>query len=242
MTGAAQARAAPEQKGSAPEAVGAAEGGAPLPEFASTKREILLILKREGQVDLQTLAERLKITKMAVHRHATDLEARGMIERVPVRQAHGRPRLALRLAPEAVSHFPKAYAGVTCSALAFIEEKLGRGAVEEALRRRQGEVLRDYRGRVNGGSLGERVKELANLRDKDGYMAESHEGKRGQFEILEYNCPVLAVAEKYSEACGVERELFRKVLGAKVETTHRVVAGANVCRFHITPKGAQAHD
>ncbi len=207
-----------------------------LPEFASTKREVLLLLKREGQLDLETLAKRLGVTKMAVHKHAKDLEERGLIERVPVRRPKGRPRLALRLAPKASNLFPKAYAGLTCGALAFIEDKLGRGAVEEALRRRQGQVLAGYKDRVEGATLGERVHALASLRDQDGYMAEAHEGGKGRFEILEYNCPVLAVAEQYWEACEVERELFRKVLHAKVETTHRVVAGANVCRFLVTPR------
>ena len=43
------------------------------PVFGSTKREILLILKREGQIDLQTLAQHLGISKMAVHKHAREL-------------------------------------------------------------------------------------------------------------------------------------------------------------------------
>ena len=206
------------------------------PVFGSTKREILLILKREGQSDLQTLAERLRISKMAVHKHAQELEERGLIERVPVRGTTGRPRLALRLAPTATSLFPRAYAGVTCAALAYIEEKLGRKAVEEALRRRQAETLTTYRGEVKAETLADRVHQLAGLRDREGYMAEDHQAGPAKFEILEHNCPILAVAENYWEACTVENELFRKVLNANVETTHRVVAGGNVCRFLVTPK------
>ncbi len=204
--------------------------------FGSTKREILLILKRETQSDLQTLAQRLHISKMAVHKHARELEARGMVQRVPVRGDVGRPRLALRLAPSAANLFPRAYAGVTCAALAYIEEKLGRRAVEEALRRRQVETLANYRDQVKAETLADRVHQLAELRDKEGYMAEDHRAGPSKFEILEHNCPILAVAENYWEACKVERELFQRVLDANVETTHRVVAGGNVCRFLVTPK------
>jgi len=206
------------------------------PVFGSTKREILLILKREGQSDLQTLAGRLRISKMAIHKHAQELEERGLIERIPVRGATGRPRLALRLAPTATSLFPRAYAGVTCAALAYIEEKLGRKAVEEALRRRQAETLTGYRDHVKAETLAERVHQLAGLRDREGYMAEDRQAGSSKFEILEHNCPILAVAENYWEACTVENELFRKVLDANVETTHRVVGGDNVCRFLVTPK------
>jgi DeoR family transcriptional regulator, suf operon transcriptional repressor len=206
------------------------------PAFGSTKREILLILKREGQSDLQTLSERLHISKMAVHKHAQELEERGLIERLPVRGTTGRPRLALRLAPSSTSLFPRAYAGITCAALAYIEEKLGRKAVEEALRRRQAETLTAYHDQVKAETLAERVHQLAGLRDREGYMAEDRQAGPAKFEILEHNCPILAVAENYWEACTVENELFQKVLGANVETTHRVVAGGNVCRFLVTPK------
>lgn len=210
------------------------------PAFASTKREILLILKREGQADLRSLSERLGITRMAVHKHARDLEAQHLIERIPVRGRPGRPRLALRLAPAASNLFPKAYAGLTCAALAFVEERLGREAVEELLRGRQAALLSEYREDVRADSLPERVERLAALRQRDGYMAEARKGKQGSLEILEYNCPILAVAERYWEACRTETEMFSRVLGANVEASHRVVAGDSVCRFKITPKGRGA--
>jgi predicted ArsR family transcriptional regulator len=204
--------------------------------YASTKQEILLMLKRQGQCDMQEVAKHLGISRMAVHKHAKDLEARGLIERVPVRSGPGRPRLAMRLAPKASNLFPKAYAEVSCSALAFIEEKMGRKGVEEALRRRQTTVLPGYKDRVQADSLAGRVKQLTELRDEEGYMAESRGGKQGAFEIIEYNCPIREIAERYWEACTVENEMFRRVLKADVETTHRVVAGAHACQFLIKPR------
>jgi predicted ArsR family transcriptional regulator len=205
--------------------------------FGSTKREILLVLKRGGQSDLQSLAKHFHISKMAVHKHVQELEDQGLVQRVTLRGAKGRPRHGLQLAPNSSSLFPKAYAGVTCAALAYIEEKLGRKAVEEALRRRQSETLPGYKEQVNGETLAERVHQLAQLRDRDGYIAEDKKTGSSKFEILEHNCPIIAIAENYWEACTVENEMFRKVLDANVETTHRVVDGANVCRFLISPKG-----
>ena len=211
------------------------------PTFGPTKREILLTLKREGQSDLQTLAERFHISKMAVHKHVQELEDQGLVQRVTLRGAKGRPRHGLMLAPKASSLFPKAYAGVTCAALAYIEEKLGRKAVEEALRRRQSETLPNYKQQVKAETLAGRVHQLAQIRDQEGYIAEDKKTGASKFEILEHNCPIIAIAEHYWEACTVENEMFRKVLDANVETTHRVVDGANVCRFLITPKGRQTN-
>jgi len=210
---------------------------APSTVFGSTKREILLVLKREGQSDLQGLAKHLHISKMAVHKHIQEMEDQGLIQRVTLRGAKGRPRHGLQLAPKSSSLFPKAYAGVPCAALAYIEEKLGRKAVEEALRRRQSETLPGYKEQVNAETLADRVHQLAQLRDREGYIAEDKKAGSSKFEILEHNCPIIAIAENYWEASTVENEMFRKVLDANVETTHRVVDGANVCRFLITPKG-----
>jgi predicted ArsR family transcriptional regulator len=209
---------------------------ASLPSFSSTKREILLLLKREGEADLRKIAAALSISRMAVYRHVKELEARGLIVREVRRSGVGRPKMLLKLAAAAKDMFPKAYAEFTCAALEFIEEKLGRKAVEEALRRRQRSVSEVYRVATQGKPFPEKVATLADLRERDGYMAELHRSGRGGFELLEHNCPVLAIAEKYWEACKVETELFRNVLDADVEATHRVVAGSHVCRFMIKPR------
>ena len=70
-----------------------------------------------------------------------------------------------------------------------------------------------------------RVKELARIRDEEGYIAEKESKKNGKHVILEYNCPIIHIAEKHWEACSTETELFEKLLGAEVETTHRAAKG-----------------
>ena len=203
--------------------------------FTPTKREILLLIRREGTLDLETLADHLGISKSAAHRHVKDLENSGFVERKSKNVGVGRPRLTLQLAPGATAVFPRAYASITCAALHFIEKNLGREAVERALRERQNTTYLQYTKDVTSDDLGDRVRQLSKLRDAEGYMAEAHEAGHG-YELLEYNCPVLAVAEQYEEACKVENEMFRKVLRADVSTSHRVVAGDHVCRFLITPR------
>ncbi len=173
---------------------------------------------------------------MAVYKHLKELEDRGLVERHFKRDGVGRPKLVLKLAPSASSVFPQAYADITCAALHFIEEKLGREAVETALKRRQSKVLEEYRKRLQGETFEEKVRALARIRDSDGYMAEVRKTRSGNYELLEHNCPILAVAKTYGEACAVERELFQRLLNANIETTHRAAAGDHVCRFLIRPK------
>lgn len=204
--------------------------------FSSKKKEILRVLKKEGEIELKELSEQVKISKMGVLKHIKDLEAEGLIDRVKKNKGVGRPRLFLKLSSSASDILPRAYASMTCFALEYIEENMGRNGVKLALEKRQKEIAKIYKPKLEGKSLDEKVKVLTQIRDSEGYMAEFRELPGKNFELLEYNCPVLAVAEKFGESCTVEREMFEDILDAEVETSHRVVAGDHVCRFFIKPK------
>jgi DeoR family suf operon transcriptional repressor len=206
--------------------------------FSSTKKQILLTLKRSGSVSLGELARVLGISKMATLKHVTGLEARGLLERSSRPGGRGRPRAFFNLSEGSKSLFPEAYTHMTLCALRFIEEKLGREAIVRLLEQRAQEVLDANRRRIPSEGLREKVSELAKIRDEGGYMAELGRSGKNTVEMLEHNCPIMAVAQEYPEACGIEREMFQKLLRADVETSHRVVAGDPVCRFLIRGRGA----
>ena len=42
--------------------------------------------------------------------------------------------------------------------------------------------------------------------------------RNGTYELLEYNCLILQVAEKHWKACTVETELFKKIFDGEIET------------------------
>src|SRR5881396_2225026 len=201
--------------------------------FSSSKKQILLTLKRQGSVSLTDLAAVLKISKMATLKHLTVLEGKGLVERSFRAGGRGRPRAFFALSERSSSLFPEAYTHMTLCALHFIEEKIGRDAIVRLLHQRAQEVLDANRNRVPDGSLKEKVAELVKIRDEGGYMAEVGHAGRNVVEMFEHNCPIMAVAETYPEACRVEREMFQNLLGADVETSHRVVAGDPVCRFLV---------
>src|SRR5712691_12362390 len=201
--------------------------------FSSAKRQILLTLKRRGTVSLTDMAGELRISKMATLKHLNGLEAKGLVERSFKAGGRGRPRAFFNLSKNSTTLFPEAYTHMTLSALNFIEEKLGRDAVVRLLKQRAQEVLDTNRSRIPDSALKDRVGELVKIRDEGGYMAEMGNARKNVVEMLEHNCPIMAVAESFPEACGVEREMFQNLLHADVETSHRVVAGDPVCRFLI---------
>ena len=148
-------------------------------------------------------------------------------------EGRGRPRAHFHLTHQATRLFPEAYAHLTLCALRLIEERLGRDAVVQLLRQRTQEIVDGAGHRFEDRDFGDRVRALVALREEGGYMAERGRIGRNTVEVLEHNCPILAIADAYGEACRVEVELFKKLLHADVEASHRVVAGDPVCRFVI---------
>ncbi len=205
-------------------------------EYAASSERLLLILKRQGPKSLVELAGAMGISKMGVHKHLVNMEDRGLVERFYERNGVGRPRVWFRLSQKSSGLFPKAYSEISLSALSFIERKLGRDSVEQVLRERQNDLYAKYSEKLAGKECFDRVKELARLRDEDGYMAEARRVGKNSIELLEHNCPILQIASKYQEACWTEQQLFTRLLGGKVNATHRAAVGDQVCRFMIQPK------
>jgi predicted ArsR family transcriptional regulator len=210
-----------------------AETGALDASFSSTKKRLLLLMKREGPTSLEDLASAVRVSKMAALKHMNAFEAKGLVQRSFRSGGRGRPRVIFSLTSKASPLFPEAYVQMTEAALGFVEKKLGREAVEELLKQRTQELYVKHRGTMEGKDLRGRVEELVRIRDAGGYMADLGTARKDTFEMLEHNCPIYAVAQKYGEACAVEQDLFRKLLKADVDASHRVVAGDPVCRFLI---------
>ena len=204
--------------------------------FAGAKRTILLELKRAPTSTLGELARAAHLSKSATLVHLQQLEARGFVGRSYRRGAVGRPAVCFTLSEEAAKLFPQSYAEMSRWALGFIERRLGRPAVVELLQDRAHELSDRHFAEIDAPTLGRRVENLATVRSEGGYMAEVGGRRQGAIELREHNCPILALVGAYPEACEVERRMFESLLRARVEVSHRVVAGDPVCRFWIREK------
>ena len=204
--------------------------------FSEPKKKLLYYLKVMQQAGLEELANVMKVSRMAVHKHLGLLQQRGLVEAVETRGHVGRPRMMYQLTSQSKTVFPKSYSAIATHALDFIERNMGKEAVEKVLHERQSELFDQYYKRLKYLDFDKQVKELARIRDEDGYIAESKKESKsgsGKYVLLEYNCPIIHIAEKHWEACSTETELFEKLLGADIETTHRAAKGDLICKFII---------
>jgi predicted ArsR family transcriptional regulator len=201
--------------------------------FSEPKKKLLYYLKIMQQVGLEELANVMKVSRMAVHKHLDLLQQRGLVEGIETRGHVGRPRMVYQLTSQSKSVFPKSYGAIATHALDFIERNMGKEGVKKVLYERQGELFDQYYKRLKGLDFNKQVKELARIRDEEGYIAESRSKSDGKHVLLEYNCPIIHIAEKHWEACSTETELFEKLLGANIDTTHRAAKGDLICKFVI---------
>jgi DeoR family suf operon transcriptional repressor len=82
--------------------------------------------------------------------------------------------------------------------------------------------------------LGAKVTELTRILDEDGYLATSETVGPGVYRIVEHNCAIWAVAQRYGQACTSELDFIRAVLdGATVERVQHMVAGARHCAYEV---------
>src|SRR4051812_48758962 len=159
----------------------------------STKHAILDILKREGPQDASTLAKRLGITPMAVGLQLSTLEGEKLVypqaeaSRPPKR---GRPVQVWRLTEAANRIFPDAHALLTVGLLTSLQEVYGEQGLSKLLEARTRQHVDEYRRAVPAGSLKEKVKALAKVRDEEGYMTEVGAAPGGGYLLVENHCPI----------------------------------------------------
>jgi predicted ArsR family transcriptional regulator len=207
--------------------------------ISGQKKKILWYLKVMQQAGLEELATVMKISRMGAHKHLSGLQKRGLVEAIESRTGVGRPKMIYKLTVQSKTVFPKSYASIATYSLDFIEKNMGKEGVVNMLRERQNDLFSQYYERLKDLNFGDRVKELAKIRDEEGYIAESKKnnskGDSGHI-LFEYNCPIIHIAERHWEACSTETELFEKLLDANIETTHRAAKGDLVCKFAIKEK------
>jgi predicted ArsR family transcriptional regulator len=202
----------------------------------STRKVILTMLKRQGDLSVGDMAKQLGITEMAVRRHLNTLERDGFVDTRLVRQAMGRPTNLYFLTERADGLFPKKYQHLAMDLLDELLEEDGKGKIDYLFQRREDKLYDKYQSRMRAKNLEERVMELATIQNDSGYMVDWKQSSEGEFVLSEHNCPITQVANQYQQACQCELSLFERLLDANVERTDCLAKGGSKCVYVIRSK------
>lgn len=199
---------------------------------------VLELLKREGPVAAETLADRLGITAMAVRQHLSGLEEEGLAVHRARANGRGRPAKLWRVTPKADSHFSDSHSALASDLVQQIRKAFGEDGLDRLLELRTADQEKAYLARMGDrSSLKARLDALARIRAEEGYMAEVRRDPNGSgWLFVENHCPVCAAAKICTGLCREELALFHRVLGRKVrvERMSHIVAGAGRCAYRVT--------
>lgn len=201
----------------------------------STKDDILQFLLKSGQSTAQALAENLSVSPQAIRRHLKDLQAEELVEHQAMQSGMGRPNYIYQLSSKGRAQFPSQYDQFAVSLLDTLTETVGAEQVGAILRQQWHRKAQHYFDTIGNGSLSERVHQLVELRQAEGYMTELHHGDdESTYIITEYNCAISHVVESYPAICGHELAMFAVALpDCQVERTHWLVKGEHLCGYKI---------
>ncbi len=207
-------------------------------KLSTRGNELAQVLKHAGEATAEELAERLGVTVSAVRQQLDALALDGLVAWRPQARGRGRPTHVYHLTRAAEPLFPKTYGGLTNELLGYVADA-DPSLVDGIFDRRRQRRLEDAEARLAPlEDFAARVAELARILDEDGYLASFEALPDGSFRIVEHNCAVLDVAERYGQACSSEIAFLRQALpDARVERVSHMIAGAHSCAYEVTPTG-----
>ncbi|MGL6162236.1 helix-turn-helix transcriptional regulator [Microbulbifer sp.] len=205
----------------------------------NSREQILYLLKTRGPQSAQFLAGELGITPVGTRQHLKQLADDGLLERFDRAEKVGRPSSYWKLTEKAQGRFPDRHGDLTLKLIDNVRQIFGEEGLEALIDKREKESLEDYRRALAAcASLGGKVKKLAELRSREGYMAEAVREQRGVWLLVENHCPICAAAHKCRGFCRSELEVFRQCLdGARVERCEYLLEGARRCAYRIAASG-----
>jgi DeoR family suf operon transcriptional repressor len=203
-----------------------------LPRQKGLRWITLLELKRSTRSTARDLAVRLKVSLNAVRHHLKELEADGLIVYERKNQGVGAPAFAYRLTPAGEAIFPRRYESTLIELLDFVVQREGRPAAVAALEGRYAALAARLQGELAGVTPSERLAAVVQLLTNEGYMAEASSTSTAGV-LIEHNCAIQAVAERFPEICAAEARFLAAVLGAEVERHEHILSGCGACEYRV---------
>jgi predicted ArsR family transcriptional regulator len=207
----------------------------------STRDEIAALLRQRPEWTVAELAEQLDIAPAAARRHLEILAAEGTVEHRSVKQATGRPYFAYRLTEQAreaaANGYPRLLERFVSGVVALGPEETatvrdGRQILDSVFGQMSESLAADYRDRVHGDTVEERVQSLTDALRGEG-LVDTWEKRPDGFHLATHACPHRRAALLTSGLCTAEARAIERLLGANVEQTARLVEGAPFCEYLV---------
>jgi predicted ArsR family transcriptional regulator len=208
----------------------------------TTAERVIYALKTRGPQTVAELEGVGEVCGEAIRQQLVKLAADGLVEATSQPRGVGRPAQVWSLTRAAHARFPDAHARFVGQLLRVIRSELGEDAIARVVRAIDAEARANYRSAIGDArSLDEKVSRLAEVRSREGYMAECLPDGDG-YLMIENHCPIQMAASTCELFCSAELATFRAILGPEVtvEPTEHIVNGDRRCAYRIQPTRRRA--
>lgn len=205
----------------------------------TSQDRILYLLKSRGRQTTDAIAKRLAMTSVGARKHLLNLKGERLVDFADERETVGRPKRYWSLTARGHARFPDAHSDLTLELLRSVQSVFGADGLERLVAQRERDTLAGYEAAMKDcRDLDDRVRKLAGLRAREGYMAEWRRNRDGSFLLIENHCPICAAARECQGLCRSELAIFQRVLGNEVtvERLEHVLAGARRCAYRIVAR------
>ena len=205
----------------------------PVPHFpAGTKGELLLLMKRRGEISLDDAEAANGLTRPTLRQHLGGLERDGLVTRSTRRGERGRPALRYALSPSAETLFPSRDGHLLGSLLDYLLDRDEDALVRDFFERYWDDRLRDVQDRLRHVPAGDAdgfLAVLAEVLREQGFMPEVR--RNGGVTIRECNCPFPEAVKRTRLPCRLEAEFFERLFDAPPERVTYIPDGAAACTY-----------
>lgn len=204
------------------------------------RAEVVLALKRLGPLAAKAIAERLGLSMNAVRHHLKELQAGGLVGYAREHRGVGAPAFVYHLTAAGEALFPRRYEDAVTRLLDYVVAREGRQAAVEVLEARYRELAERLGAALANATAEERVAVVARVLADEGYMPEVRADDRPGLHLVEHNCPIPHLAERFPEVCEAEARFLADVLEAEVTRGKHIASGCGTCEYQIQARSTDS--
>lgn len=206
-----------------------------------TRDQMVRLLHERGECSIAELADAIGVSSGSIRRHIDLMVADGLLNARLERQPRGRPvtRYSLSEAGEEQSsgeHYQRllsrlspALASLQADDIAGVD---GPGVVRRLFDHVAESVAAEYRPRIHGETLGERVYQVTMVLSEEGILEEV-EDAGDHYRLRNVACPYRSTAAENHACCDADRRTIELLLGQPVEQVKTVAAGGMTCEYLV---------
>ncbi|MDC7717652.1 transcriptional regulator [Vogesella sp. DC21W] len=201
-----------------------------------SQEQILYLLKTQGALTAQAVAEAMALTSMGARKHLQQLQQRGLVVVEDRPAGKGRPARFWLLSDAGHARFPDRHGELTAQLISLLRSSLGDAALDTLVSAREQQALVVYQQKLaTAKALDQRLALLVQARTDEGYMAELLCQESGWL-LVENHCPICAAAQACQSFCRSELQQFQQLFpDAIISRAEHLLGGERRCAYRIMP-------